>query len=40
LLDRVDSPWYEKVKLYRQGEDRKYAPVLDRLTSDMVEFLF
>jgi ADP-heptose:LPS heptosyltransferase len=39
LLDRVDSPWYESMKLYRQGEDRKYAPVLDRLASDMVEVL-
>jgi len=39
LLDRVDSPWYESMKLYRQSEDRKYAPVLDRLASDMVEVL-
>jgi ADP-heptose:LPS heptosyltransferase len=28
LLDRDDSPWYASVKLYRQGEDRQYAPVL------------
>jgi hypothetical protein len=39
LLDRDDSPWYESVKLYRQGEDRLYAPVLQRMALDLNELL-
>jgi len=35
LIDRDDSPWYESVKLYRQGEDKKYKPVLERLEIDL-----
>jgi tetratricopeptide (TPR) repeat protein len=31
LLDRDDSPWYPTVRLFRQGGERDYAPVLDRL---------
>jgi hypothetical protein len=37
LLHRDDSPWYGSVKLYRQGEDRQYAPVLERVAKSMRE---
>ena len=39
LLDRDDSPWYESVKLYRQTEDRLYAPVLERMALDLSELM-
>jgi tetratricopeptide (TPR) repeat protein len=35
LLDREDSPWYHSVKLYRQGSDRSWQPVLDRMSHDL-----
>jgi hypothetical protein len=35
LLDREDSPWYGSVKLYRQGADRDWRPVLQRLSVDL-----
>jgi len=35
LLDREDSPWYGAVKLYRQGSDRDWTPVLARLARDL-----
>jgi hypothetical protein len=28
LLDRADSPWYPSVRLFRQGADRDWAPVV------------
>ena len=37
LLDRDDSPWYASAKLYRQGEDRQYAPVLERIANDLMK---
>jgi hypothetical protein len=36
LLDRNDSPWYESVRLYRQGSDRQYAPVLQIVVNDLL----
>ena len=36
LLGRDDSPWYESVKLYRQGEDRQWVPVLERVARDLL----
>ncbi len=36
LLGRDDSPWYESVKLYGQGEDRQWAPVLERVARDLL----
>jgi ADP-heptose:LPS heptosyltransferase len=36
LLGRDDSPWYPTVKLFRQGEDRDYADVLDRVRAELV----
>jgi len=39
LLERNDSPWYDTLRLYRQGEDRQYAPVLSKLAKDLVALL-
>jgi tetratricopeptide (TPR) repeat protein len=38
LLDRDDSPWYPSVKLYRQGPDREWRPVLSRVAEDLLRF--
>jgi len=35
LLDRQDSPWYGSVKLYRQGADRDWGPVLSKVAEDV-----
>jgi hypothetical protein len=35
LLGRDDSPWYPSVRLFRQGESRDYAVVLDRIRSEL-----
>ena len=35
LLDRDDSPWYPGMRLYRQGADRDWTPVLDRVRADL-----
>ena len=35
MLNRDDSPWYESVKLYRQGEDRQWDAVLERVAIDL-----
>jgi len=37
LLDRYDSPWYSSVNLYRQDEDRQYAPVLEQVANDLLK---
>jgi hypothetical protein len=37
LLDREDSPWYGSVKLYRQGADRDWRPVLQRVAQNLRE---
>jgi len=39
MLERDDSPWYESVKLYRQGEDRQWEPVLERVVNDLLELI-
>jgi len=39
LLDREDSPWYGSVKLYRQGADRDWRPVLQRVAQSLREFV-
>jgi FkbM family methyltransferase len=36
LLDRDDSPWYPSVRLYRQGDDSAWPPVLERVRSDLL----
>lgn len=35
LLDREDCPWYPTARLYRQPETGSWAPVLDRVASDL-----
>jgi Tfp pilus assembly protein PilF len=35
MLGRDDSPWYASVTLYRQGPDRHWGPVLERLGHDL-----
>ena len=40
LLDRDDSPWYESVRLYRQGEDRQWESVLQNVAQQLSEFGF
>jgi tetratricopeptide (TPR) repeat protein len=35
LLDREDSPWYPTVRLFRQGADRDYAKVIDRVRAEL-----
>jgi hypothetical protein len=36
LLDRVDSPWYPSIKLYRQSEINNWSRVLDKINLDLV----
>jgi tetratricopeptide (TPR) repeat protein len=36
LLDRDDSPWYPTMRLFRQDEARDYAPVLDRVRTELL----
>jgi tetratricopeptide (TPR) repeat protein len=38
MLDRDDSPWYGSTKLYRQFNDRKWEPVLQRLVEDLINW--
>jgi Tfp pilus assembly protein PilF len=35
LLDRNDSPWYPTVRLFRQGPDRKWDPVMHRIAQEI-----
>ena len=35
MLDRDDSPWYPSVRLYRQGPDAGWGPVLKRVAADV-----
>lgn len=36
LLDRDDSPWYPTAKLYRQGADRQWKGVFERVRADLI----
>jgi tetratricopeptide (TPR) repeat protein len=38
LLDREDSPWYPTVRLFRQSAMRDYAPVVDRIQTELATF--
>lgn len=40
LLNGEDSPWYKSVKLYRQREDRQFAPVLKEVSCDLLKMVF
>ena len=35
LLGRDDTPWYPSMRLYRQGVDRAWAPVMARIGRDL-----
>ncbi len=37
LLDRNDSPWYASIKLYRQGKEIQWAPVLERVAKELLK---
>jgi tetratricopeptide (TPR) repeat protein len=39
LLDRDDSPWYQSVRLFRQGRDRDYKPVIERVRAALSELV-
>jgi hypothetical protein len=36
LLNRQDSPWYQSVRLYRQGEQRDWHNVLQQIANDLL----
>jgi tetratricopeptide (TPR) repeat protein len=40
LLDTLDSPWYESLKLYRQDSGRQWRSVLKRVSQDLEQFRF
>jgi hypothetical protein len=35
MLDREDSPWYPTARLFRQGADARWEPVLERVRSEL-----
>jgi tetratricopeptide (TPR) repeat protein len=35
MMDREDSPWYPSARLFRQGEDCQWGPVLARLAAEL-----
>jgi hypothetical protein len=35
LLDRADSPWYPSARLFRQGADRDWAPVIAAIADEL-----
>ena len=37
LEDRSDSPWYSSMRLYRQGTDASWEPVLTRVAHDLAQ---
>jgi tetratricopeptide (TPR) repeat protein len=37
LMDREDTPWYPSMRLYRQEQPGDWAPVLERIKSDLGE---
>jgi len=39
LVDRSDSPWYPSMKLFRQGPDMIWKPVLEKIKADLDRFL-
>ncbi len=39
LLDRVDSPWYPSVRLFRQDEHRNWDTVISLVHAELREFL-
>jgi hypothetical protein len=39
MLNRDDTPWYPTMRLFRQGADRQWAPVLERIAAAVRERL-
>jgi hypothetical protein len=39
FLDRSDSPWYPTTRLFRQGIDRQWPPVFDKVHSELLSLL-
>jgi ADP-heptose:LPS heptosyltransferase len=35
LLNRDDSPWYPRVRLFRQDASREYAGVIERVKAEL-----
>jgi hypothetical protein len=35
-LERLDSPWYPALRLYRQDAGRSWEPVLQRIKRDLM----
>lgn len=35
LRDRGDSPWYPSLRLFRQGPDRRYEPVIAKIAAEI-----
>ena len=35
LMDRVDTPWYPSMRLYRQDQPGDWTPVLQRIKNDL-----
>lgn len=38
LMDREDTPWYPTMRLYRQGADKNYDSVLQRIAADLTDW--
>jgi tetratricopeptide (TPR) repeat protein len=39
LIDRDDSPWYQRVRLFRQDSARDYGAVVDRVRAELTEMI-
>ena len=37
MREREDSPWYASARLWRQGPEREWEPVLARVREGLVE---
>lgn len=35
LRDREDTPWYPSMRLFRQGSDKLYGPVVERISEEL-----
>lgn len=35
LRDRSDSPWYPTLRLFRQGPDRRYEPIIAKIAAEL-----
>ncbi|HEX3864181.1 MAG TPA: tetratricopeptide repeat protein [Stellaceae bacterium] len=37
LLHRTDTPWYPSLRLFRQGPERRWEPVMERITREIAD---